>query len=623
MKKPFLLILNAAVFLLSGATPARADGLSSFENIDSLIEDNALTETANRYNALLLSYRPEEASRLGYTSANELINQRTPAVQSAAAAALEVVKESLDAINVKKLSRAKQADYDILKSRLEADLQFLQTNPVKTNPLYHAQALDAVYDLQAKRLTDKGNQGKALHSRIKAVGNTAKQARENITKSSALGAQLAMEKAYYAYLAFDEMSADLQQNTEDDVSRAQIAADSNAAKKQIKDLFEFFKALSKETDTEDFRLGAAAYTQRLQNVYFTPSKKLDKTLQTNFQNALGTLQRKLEPFMTHLDGTEMLVEGQETPAAQPRKMTKKERKAFLESLTARDFYTVSARLPKQTPPQNALPENMAQEVLSLSQFFAQDGSLPRFSPQVAVREMPAYHAYTRAYLFMPPFGLQNNPSYDFFVRLPSGNRLNKQEMAEKDFNLPVRKLMLAGELIPGRYFQAAYAGIYPTPRALLPVPTTQNGWSVYAQHLAAERGYIASDEEKLYLAWADFVRAAAALTDYRLHTKEWSYAQALEFLTRQTGLEQTEAEEIIKSSAALPGEAVSYITGYQAIDAVRKKYQKKLGKKFSLADFHAKLLKLGAIPPNRLDEEIKNAYADEKKKDKQSDALYM
>ena len=144
------------------------------------------------------------------------------------------------------------------------------------------------------------------------------------------------------------------------------------------------------------------------------------------------------------------------------------------------------------------------------------------------------------------------------------------------------------------------------------VPTLHNGWEVYAQHLAQEQGYIATDEELLFLAWADYVRAAQALADYYLHTRQFTYSDALNWLVEKNGFEKAQAETMLKQIAAQPGEAVSYIYGYEALKNLRAKYQKKQGKKFKLADFHAKLLSLGDIPPSRLEAEMENAYAIEK-----------
>lgn len=620
MKKLFLPVLCVAITMFATALPVRADGLASFENIDSLIEDNSLTEIANRYNALLLSYRPEQASHLGYMSANGLLNQRTPATEASITAALKTIKETLDEINVKKLSPSKRADYDILKGRLENDLRFLQTNPSKTNPLYHAQALDAVYELQLKQISDPGNQNKALLSRIRALSTAAQNAQNYLTQPTGMLAQLAMEKAYYAYLAFDEMSTALQQTATDNISLTQMMADSKEAKKNIGEMFELFKQQAKENDKADFRLGKTAYAQQLQDIYFISSKKLESTLQKNYKEALANLQQALAPFFLPAKEAELAAKAKKaSPKAAVKKMSKKQRKAFIASLSARDFYKVAEQIENTVLTEKNLRYYIANETVALAQLLTQKGALPHMAPRVTIRELPTYYAKKYSNLFVAPFGLQANPAYDFYVRMPAGDYMEIRDQLNKDFNDPTRKLILAGELIPGRYVQTSLAGVYASPRALLPVPTLPNGWNVYAQHLAEEVGYINTNEERLYLAWADYVRAAAALADYGMHNKLFSYPQAMAFLTQKAGLESTLAESILKESVAQPGEAVSYIMGYKAITAARKKYRNKMGKKFSLADFHSKLLKIGAIPPTRLEEELKAAYTTEKKKEKSAE----
>lgn len=101
---------------------------------------------------------------------------------------------------------------------------------------------------------------------------------------------------------------------------------------------------------------------------------------------------------------------------------------------------------------------------------------------------------------------------------------------------------------------------------------------------------------------------AAALVDVNLQTKQFSYADALTFLVQANGFEQEEAESIIKSCAQNPGEAVSYIIGANTLDNLRLKYQKKLGKQFNEANFHAIIMKIGNVAPKTLEEEVAQAY---------------
>ena len=47
---------------------------------------------------------------------------------------------------------------------------------------------------------------------------------------------------------------------------------------------------------------------------------------------------------------------------------------------------------------------------------------------------------------------------------------------------------------------------------------------------------------------------------------------------------------------AMPGQALSYKTGEQKIKELRDKYQRQLGAKFSLRNFHDALLEGGSMP---------------------------
>lgn len=640
MKKLLCALLSFSLFF----SPAvQAADLSGFDNIDAIMEDNALTDVANRYGAVQLSFFPEYATRIGFESADGRLDQRDAERDAQALRAYGIVEESLDEINRKELSEAKKTDYDVLKGRLAVDQWNLRRNRTVQDPLLYSQVFDAVYDLTMKTLNFQDLQDRDMAARLRALPDTAAEAENNLSEPPAFLAQLAMEDAYYAYLAFDTVPNYLNSRAQDDVSRAQLRAEAKASKEAVRSMFELFKQLAQDTENQEFRLGEEDFTFLLENYYFIDEKprKLEKRLTQNFRAAQENLAQALEMFalpvavqeaetvveQMQVPGEEAQegvtvsqLESEEVPAAeetaeaaaapQEAKNKKKDKNAPL--VLASDFYALSARLAKNVKEQDFAPA-LEREAASLAKFFAQDDTLPTSDVEFSIYKMPDYYAYTRAYMFLPPFGTQTNPTNDLFLRLPSGNELTKQEMLDRDFNGPTLKLLLAGQLVPGLYYRSAYNGNNLSSfRKMYPVPTLRNGWEVYAQHLASERGYIITDEELLYLAWADYVRAAAALVDFRLHMKQYTYADAYNFLTQENGFDKTQAETLLKQMARQPGEAVSYVYGYDAIKALREKYQKKEGKNFSLASFHSKLLNIGDIPPQRLEAEMEYAYELEK-----------
>ena len=640
MKKLLCALLSFSLFF----SPAvQAADLSGFDNIDAIMEDNALTDVANRYGAVQLSFFPEYATRIGFESADGRLDQRDAERDAQALRAYGIVEESLDEINRKELSEAKKTDYDVLKGRLAVDQWNLRRNRTVQDPLLYSQVFDAVYDLTMKTLNFQDLQDRDMAARLRALPDTAAEAENNLSEPPAFLAQLAMEDAYYAYLAFDTVPNYLNSRAQDDVSRAQLRAEAKASKEAVRSMFELFKQLAQDTENQEFRLGEEDFTFLLENYYFIDEKprKLEKRLTQNFRAAQENLAQALEMFalpvavqeaetvveQMQVPGEEAQegvtvsqLESEEVPAAeetaeaaaapQEAKNKKKDKNAPL--VLASDFYALSARLAKNVNEQDFAPA-LEREAASLAKFFAQDDTLPTSDVEFSIYKMPDYYAYTRAYMFLPPFGTQTNPTNDLFLRLPSGNELTKQEMLDRDFSGPTLKLLLAGQLVPGLYYRSAYNGNNLSSfRKMYPVPTLRNGWEVYAQHLASERGYIITDEELLYLAWADYVRAAAALVDFRLHMKQYTYADAYNFLTQENGFDKTQAETLLKQIARQPGEAVSYVYGYDAIKALREKYQKKEGKNFSLASFHSKLLNIGDIPPQRLEAEMEYAYELEK-----------
>ena len=202
---------------------------------------------------------------------------------------------------------------------------------------------------------------------------------------------------------------------------------------------------------------------------------------------------------------------------------------------------------------------------------------------------------------------------DFFLREPSGNALAKQEILAKDFNDPMRKVFIAQNLVPGRYYQAKQMENLSRERRYYPVETLQNGWKAFALDLARESGYLLTDEELLAAAWADYYRAISALVDLRLQTRQYSFADAINFLVNENGFTQEQAEELVRATVQNPGADVSAVLGEKTLQQVYKEYSKKIGKKMSQADVIALLLQAGNVAPDQLAKEVKRLEKERKK----------
>ena len=614
-KNCFFSLLGCACGLLAFSAANAQTGFD-FGNIDFLLTDNALDDAANRYASVTLTSEPERAGRLGFTSANAKLNDRSPRAQAAQLAALRAVRNALDEISAKQLSPSKRADLTLLKESMDDDIFALQQHRTESDPLYYAEALDAVYDVVLKPVSSPRRQRADLTARLNDLKNVADQAEKNLANPSAFLARLAMEKTYYAYISFDELVDILVQDAEDDIAAAQIKNQANAAKRSIKKMFDLFKEQSQQESAADFRLGKEAYAEILKNRYQTtePLAKLEKRFAQDFLSAQKQLAKALEPFaqdvsanedeVTVIDGlnNQPIVEEQKK---EPAKKEKKAKKGKFVPPTAQDFYTVAKRI-TQAPAETDLPALLTQEANQLAVLLTDNGLLPAGQVAFTVKPLPQYYAYTQSDLFLPPFG--NNARSDFFIRLPFGNRRAQAEQLVRDYNTPTRKLLTAQELVPGRFYQTAKTAGLSAARRFYPAQSMADGWNEYALKLAGEAGYIVTDDELLFLAWHNYRRAAAALVDMRLQSRQYSYNDAMDFLVGENGFTQEDAEALIKESALNPGKAVGYAAGLDALERARAKYAKKLGKKFSLADFHTKVLKAGNVSPNELADELERLY---------------
>lgn len=603
--------LSAAVLCLAALVPAAAqqDPFAVFNDIDDMMQDNVLMDAANRHASAVLTFLPERATVIGYESANSQLNARNASQEKAAQKALDGIKTSMAEMDLKEFSPAKEADFNVMLGRINYDLWSLSRNRLALDPLYYTQAFNSVYDLMLKKLSAPNVQNEALAARASALGRTAKEAKANLKNPSAFLSQLAMERAYYAYLSFDDVTKQLNTTAEDTVSRQETAVTANQARRNLKEMFEFFKKLSQAEETPDFRLGEEDYRFVLQNKYFinTKPEALRKELTKQFKQVRENLFFALEPFTAAQDPEVVTVDGSSAPVS--NKKNKKRKISKHQPLpTAADFYAVRGRLALDVPANINLLASIKNQAQSLEADLVQKNVLPKNDVSFNIKPMPAYFAYMTPYLFVPPYGTQNLPTFDFFVRMPSGNKVNRAKMLEQDFNEPARKLMIAGQLVPGRYYKSVYGQNASPIRKRYPVPTLANGWSVYAQHLAADNGFIITDTDLLFLAWEDYRRVVSALVDLNLQTRQFSYADALTFLVQANDFEKEEAEAIIKASALNPGEAVSYTIGFETLSALHKKYQKKYGKHFDEADFHAKIMSIGNVAPGVLEEELAAAY---------------
>ena len=163
------------------------------------------------------------------------------------------------------------------------------------------------------------------------------------------------------------------------------------------------------------------------------------------------------------------------------------------------------------------------------------------------------------------------------------------------------------QALPGHHFQSALQqerADLPRFRRFGDEPAFTEGWGLYAASLGETLGVYTDESAKLEAASAQMRCAVAMVVDTSLQAKGWTRAQAFDYLHAHLAIDDLEAQLLIDSYVAEPGDALACV-GETRIRALRTRAQQSLGARFELRDFHAEILKDGAMPLDILETKMK------------------
>jgi uncharacterized protein (DUF885 family) len=168
------------------------------------------------------------------------------------------------------------------------------------------------------------------------------------------------------------------------------------------------------------------------------------------------------------------------------------------------------------------------------------------------------------------------------------------------------------EAVPGHHLQISIAqelqGL-PIFRKLVPFTAYSEGWALYAERLAWEAGYEKDPLDNLGRLQAELFRSVRLVVDTGLHRKRWTREQAIDYMTKTTGMPESEVVIEIERYLVQPGQALAYKVGMMKILELRQRARDALGSKFDLRDFHDVVLGSGAMPLAILERVVDNYIA--------------
>ncbi len=155
------------------------------------------------------------------------------------------------------------------------------------------------------------------------------------------------------------------------------------------------------------------------------------------------------------------------------------------------------------------------------------------------------------------------------------------------------------EALPGHHYQISLQqenAALPKFRRFAWYGAMGEGWALYTESLGKELGVYTDPYQYMGALGDEMHRAIRLVVDVALHTGKMTREQAIQYSMDNEPISEAGAVAEIERYMAAPGQALSYKTGALKIRELRARYEKELGPKFKLADFHDELLRDGVMP---------------------------
>lgn len=122
------------------------------------------------------------------------------------------------------------------------------------------------------------------------------------------------------------------------------------------------------------------------------------------------------------------------------------------------------------------------------------------------------------------------------------------------------------------------------------------GWALYCESLGKELGLYTDPYQYMGALGDEMHRAIRLVVDVAIHTKNMSREEAIKYMMDNEAISEQGATAEIERYMGMPAQALGYKTGAMKIRELRSRYEKQLGAKFNLAEFHHQVLKDGSFP---------------------------
>ena len=533
------------------------------------VEDRRFEGLVDLYFDIRFGLNPAEATQAGLHEWDERFGHTARKQLEEAIGRLRQIDRDLAAIDVHALAPSRTIDWEILTSRVKADLLELERiRPYEKNPNYYLQlASEAAFSLAARDFAPAEKRLRALVARLRQIPGALDVARENLRNPPRVYTEIAIDQTDGAIQFFRE-----------EVPRA------------------FPGKIP-----EDLRTAFEAANLRTIEALRGYRDWLERDL---LPNSRGDFAIGKEPFLKKLLYEEMvdlpletlIVKGEEELA----RLEERAKEVASQIHPGGSVAAVLREMKKDHPAAGEIVGSTAAGLEEIRRFCAEQGIvLFPGEEKPIVRETPPFRRSLSFASMDSPGPYEAKATEAFYsVTLPQPDwPKEKQEELLRFFNRYSAPVVSIHEAYPGHYTQFLWVKQAPSKvRKLLGCSSNAEGWAHYAEEMLLDEGF-GNGDPRLRLAQIQLalVRACRYLVGIRLHTRGMTLSDATNFFIEHAELDRANAEREARRGTADPTYLV-YTLGKKVILKLREDYKAAQGEGFQLGHFHNAFLSCGYPP---------------------------
>jgi uncharacterized protein (DUF885 family) len=612
-------------------------------------EDARLESFFRQHLDVSLRQRPVEATGLGDHRYDHLLDDIS---KEARAGWLKqtraTLKELPKQVDYRKLSRAGQVDYEVLKQDLERDIWLTENfHPFEEDPrIYGRYISDSVYQLLTQSTLPMETNIANCIARMKEIPRAIATAKRTLARPPKQHLETAIRQnrgavAFYAKEIFELAGLTGSSANNPNVTSASPSP-LNGERAGVRGGSASGRGNVKATSSE--------------NTHPSPSIPLPVEGRGKL---MAELKSAAEPIVAALKDYQQFLEKELMPRATgewrigKRKFAKKLELVLDAGLSAdqvladaeaeyarvhRDMYVVSRQLWSQYFPKQPLPpddekgrheviskviaavsqehgkpedllKNTQATVASIKTFIRERDILALPEPDLCqIIEMPEFRrGNSIAYMENAPPLDAKAASFYAVSPPPSDWDAAKVKSFLEEYNEHMLQILTIHEAYPGHYVQIEYANRNPSLiRKVLASGVYIEGWAVYTEQTMLDQGYGERDLRLRLMQLKFYLRAVVnAILDHKMHCQNMTDDEAMKLMVE--GAFQSEGEARLKVIRAKQSstQLSTYFVGRMAHYRLRQSVEREIGDKFTLGRFHEAVLNEGSIPVKYLPEVVR------------------